>query len=306
MFVSIKCAFCGQLFDHDSSAGETNADCPHCGKRNSVALPGGAAKEMTIQHGAPTLAGSRPCPSCKTPVERDAVLCIHCGYNFASGKKVGAENWFAKNQKIALLAGGGLVVLGLGLAYVFWPETPAPPPYVPAAVPAPATAKPAADAAPVTATAQPAQPAQPVEPPPPPKPTPEELAAQQAEAERVAREAEEKRLAEERAAFEAKKIQAEMNLRQQLEVREPMHRLGENVELRRKNGVLHKGELQRFAGTGTGRVAVVATALGEIGVPLVELDPASRRRVDPDYREAFIGHLLSTRLPAAPGAAAPP
>ncbi|NCA82566.1 MAG: hypothetical protein EOM72_07425, partial [Opitutae bacterium] len=130
---------------------------------------------------------------------------------------------------------------------------------------------------------------------------PEELAAQQAEAERAALEAQQAQAAAERAEFEAKKAQAEQNLRQQLDVREPLYQINEPVELRRKNGVIDKGTLTSFSGTGAGRVALVATALGEVGVPLVSLDNASRRRVDPDYREAFIQHLLSTKLPD-PGA----
>ena len=299
MFVSIKCSFCEQPFDFDSSSGILLADCPHCGKQNTVAAPSGASKDMTIQHDAPSLAGGRPCPSCKTTIERNAVLCIHCGYNLATGKKV-SGGWLAVNQKLLTLIGGGLVVVALAAAYALWPEadTP-PPPAAPAAAPAPAA--PEAPAAIPAATLAPAEPAPPPPPPPPPAPTPEELAAQQAEAERAALAAQQAQAAAERAEFEAKKTQAEQNLRQQLDVREPLCKINEPVELRRKNGIVDKGTLTGLSGTGAGRVALVATALGEVGVPLVSLDNASRRRVDPDYREAFIQHLLSTKLPD-PGA----
>jgi hypothetical protein len=255
---------------------------------------------MDIQRGSPTLAGVKPCPSCKAQIEKDAVLCIHCGYNLATGQKVAGESWLAANKKLVFLAGGGIAVLLVVLAalFLFTPEPPPPPPpFVPSAAPvavlpaAPATPEPSAESAPV-AEEKPAP-----EPEAPADPTPEELAAQQAEAERLAREAEEARIQAERAEFEAKKVQAEQSLREQLESREPMFKLGDEVELRRRNGVVHKGELQRFSGTGTDRVAVVATAVGEIGVPLVTLDPPSRRRMDRDYREAFIAHMLSTKLP---------
>ena len=76
-----------------------------------------------------------------------------------------------------------------------------------------------------------------------------------------------------------------------------MYQINETVELRRKNGIIDKGTLTSFAGTGTGRVALVATARGEVGVPLNLLDNASRRRVDPEYREAFVRHVLNTKLP---------
>ena len=292
MFVPIKCSFCDQTFDFDSSSGILLADCPHCGKQNTVGAPSGAAKEMTIQHDAPSLAGGRPCPSCKTPIERNAVLCIHCGYNLATGKKV-SGSWLAVNQKLLTLIGGGLVVVALAAAYALWPEAAAPPP--PAA---PATASaPAAPEAPAAVPAATNVPAEPAPPPPPPAPTPEELAAQQAEAERAAIAAQQAQAAAERAEFDAKKARAEQTFRQQLDAREPLYQINETVELRRKNGIIDKGTLTSFAGTGTGRVALVATARGEVGVPLNLLDNASRRRVDPEYREAFVRHVLNTKLP---------
>ena len=292
MFVPIKCSFCDQTFDFDSSSGILLADCPHCGKQNTVGAPSGAAKEMTIQHDAPSLAGGRPCPSCKTPIERNAVLCIHCGYNLATGKKV-SGSWLAVNQKLLTLIGGGLVVVALAAAYALWPEAAAPPP--PAA---PATASaPAAPEAPAAVPAATNVPAEPAPPPPPPAPTPEELAAQQAEAERAAIAAQQAQAAAERAEFDAKKARAEQTFRQQLDAREPLYQINETVELRRKNGIIDKGTLTSFVGTGTGRVALVATARGEVGVPLNLLDNASRRRVDPEYREAFVRHVLNTKLP---------
>ena len=298
MFVQIKCSFCDQPFDFDSSSGGLLADCPHCGKQNTIAAGSSAAKDLTVQRDAPNLSGGRPCPSCKTQIARDAVLCIHCGYNLVTRQKVGSGSWFAANQKLVFLGGGALVVMALAAAFLFWPEPALPPPVAPAApvaaVPPPS---PPAAAVPVAAAAETNVPAQPVEPPPPPGPTPEELAAQQAETERLALAAQAEA---ERSAFEAKKAQAEKNLRLQLDTREPLHKLNDAVELRRKNGVLNKGTLQRFSGTGTNRVAVVVTATGEIEVPLVSLDPSSRRRMDADFREAFIQHVLSTKLPPAP------
>ena len=300
MFVQIKCSFCDQPFDFDSSSGGLLADCPHCGKQNTVAAGSGAAKDLSVQRDAPNLSGGRPCPSCKTQIARDAVLCIHCGYNLVTRQKVGAGSWFAANQKLVFLGGGALVVMALAAAFLFWPEPALPPP--PLVDPAPPVAvqpapPPVASATPVAAAAETNTPAPPVAPPPPPGPTPEELAAQQAEAQRAALAAQAEA---ERLAFEAKKAQAEKNLRLQLATREPLYAQNEPVELRRKNGVVDKGTLSGFAGTGTNRVALVATGTGEVGVPLVSLDLPSRRRLDPEFREAFIQHLLNTKLPAAP------
>ena len=299
MFVQIKCSFCNQPFDFDSSSGILLADCPHCGKQNTVAAPTGEAKNLTLQRDAPNLSGAKACPACKAQVARDAVLCVNCGYNFDTRQKAGG----APRKNLAVLLGIGLGVLVASAAYLFWPEAEVPPPVVvPAAEPAavePAPAAPvaapaAAPAAPdVAVTPVPAATNAPVETnapaageaAPPPGPTPEEIAAQKA--------------AEERAAFEEKKFLAEQNLRLQLDTREPLFTQNELVELRRKNGVVNKGTFTGLSGTGTNRVILIAGPSGEIGVPLADLDPASRRRVDPEFREAFIQHLMSTRTPAA-------
>ena len=86
--------------------------------------------------------------------------------------------------------------------------------------------------------------------------------------------------------------------RQQLDAGKPMQKVGTTVELRRKNGVIDKGTFQGFAGTGTNRVAVLVSPTKKSGVPLVALDPDSRIRLDLEYREAFIRHLLNNPQPA--------
>ncbi len=293
MFVKVNCQFCRQPFDFDSSSGLPQIDCPHCGKQNHVELPAPAPKpELTIQHGAPNLSGAKPCPSCRHQIARDATLCVHCGYNFATGKKSGEKGWLASNLGfVLLLAVVAAAAVAGGLFLFRTEESPLPLP-LEEPVPAPAAVAPA-PAAPVPAAAVPSAPAaEPVAapaPPPPPAPTPEELAAQKAEAER--------------AAFAAKKAEAERNLRLQLAAREPLFKLNDPVELRRKNGLLDKGTFSGYAGEGTNRVALVATPRGEIGVPLAALDNPTRRRIDPEYREAFIQHLLSTQASAPAGGA---
>ncbi len=293
MFVQIQCALCGKMFDHDLSSLSPTAECPHCGKSNPLAAPA-APKETPAAADAPSSGGPKPCPSCKVAVEPDAVICIHCGYNFASGKKVGGKNRFAANQKRVFLIGGGLGLLVLGLGYLLWPEPETPPPFDPssfqsAAVPPapPSSTEPAAPSqlAPPSSTNAPAMtnaPVEPAAPPSPAGPAPEELAAQKAAAEQ--------------AALEEKKFNAEQDLRIQLDTQEPLYGQNELVELRRKNGILDKGTFSGFSGAGTNRVVLVATPTGEIGIPLAALDTASRRRVDPEFREAFIQHMINTRF----------
>ena len=292
MFVKVNCQFCRQPFDFDSSSGLPQIDCPHCGKQNHVELPAPAPKpELTIQHGAPNLSGAKPCPSCRHQIARDATLCVHCGYNFATGKKSGEKGWLASNLGFVLLLAAVAIAAVLGGLYLLRPESaPPPPPPEETPAPAPPPAKPTSKAPvqkPSGPTNAPAEPAAAPKPPKPPAPTPEEIAAQKAEAER--------------AAFAAKKVEAERNLRLQLAAREPPYKLNEPIELRRKNGLIDKGTFSGYAGEGTNRVALVATPAGEIGVPLAALDNPTRRRIDPEYREAFIQHLLSTQTPAPAG-----
>ena len=291
MFVQIICPHCGQLFDYDSSSGEPQADCPHCGTSSPVEPLDSKPPPLTIQHNAPTLAGVKPCPHCKAQIERDAVLCIHCGTNLATGQKAGGPGWLAAHKFIVIATAAGIVFSVFLIAFLFWPEPPAPPVTLPAQTKVPAvkaapSAKPAKPAEPVPAEAPadaPATPEPAPAPEPPPEPTPEELAAQQAEAERVA--------------FAERKFAAEQEFRFQLDTREPLYLTNELVELRRRNGILNKGTLAGFDGTGTNRVILLNTPDGEVRVPLMSLDPPTRRRLDPEYREAFIRHVMSTRLP---------
>ena len=298
MFVQIKCPHCGQLFDYDSSSGELQADCPHCGTSSPVEPLDSKPPPLTIQHNAPTLAGVKPCPHCKAQIERDAVLCIHCGTNLATGQKAGGPSWLAAHKFIVIATAAGIVFSVFLIAFLFWPEPPAPPVTLPAQTKVPAvkpapSAKPEKPAAPAPAAAPadaPTTPEPAPAPEPPPEPTPEELAAQQAEAERVA--------------FAERKFVAEQEFRFQLDTREPLYLTNELVELRRRNGILNKGSLAGFDGTGTNRVILLNTPDGEVRVPLMSLDPPTRRRLDPEYREAFIRHVMSTRLPG-PEAPAP-
>ena len=302
MFVQIRCELCGKTFDHDASALGAAAECPHCGKTNPAPALAPAPAPAPAAPGGPAV---KRCPACQAEIEADAVICIHCGQNLATGRKVGGRHGLAAHKSLVLAGLAGAALAAGLLAFVLWPEADAPPPFDPAAIaaaakktPPPAAAAPdSTSAAPVapphSAVAAPEIPPA-TNPPAPAAPTPAELASQQAETERAAL-----------AALQEKKFEAEQNLRLQLDVREPLYAPNELVELRRKNGIVDKGTFTGFAGEGTNRVALVATALGEVGVPIAVLDPASRRRLDPEFREAFIQHLLETRF-AAPAAAPAP
>ena len=51
MFVMMKCSFCRQSFDFDSSSGLAQIDCPHCGKQNAVRDKYATLKQEAENHG---------------------------------------------------------------------------------------------------------------------------------------------------------------------------------------------------------------------------------------------------------------
>lgn len=284
MIVQVKCAFCDQPFDFDRTQESLLADCPHCKKQNTIFISTSPSKEMRVQRDAPNLSGSKICPSCKSTIGRDAVLCIRCGHDFKTGKKIAKPSWTAQHKGAVLASAAGLVGLVAALAFALWPKS-LPPPIAPITPPLavqPAAPTPPPVAAPVPVPLPPAAVVQPAAPPPPPAP-----------AQPVVKQAE-----TDRAAFEAKKHRAELALRQKLDAGKPMYKIGSAVELRRKNGVIDKGTLQGISGIGTNRAALVVNPTRKTAVPLVSLDPDSRIRLDPEYREAFIRHLLSIPQPA--------
>ena len=287
MVVQVKCAFCDQPFEFDRTQESLLADCPHCKKQNTIFISTGPSKEMRIQRDAPNLSGSKVCPSCKSTIGRDAVLCIRCGHDFKTGKKIAKPSWTSQHKKAVIATAAGLVLLVAMLAFVLWPKS-LPPPIAPItpplAVQPPTTPPPPPPAAPAAPPAAVAKPVAPTPPPAPPASSPAQLAAKQAETDR--------------AAFEAKKRQAELKLRQKLDAGKPMYKVDGAVELRRRNGVIDKGMLRGFSGEGTQRAALIEKPTGKASVPLVSLDPDSRIRLDPEYREAFIRHLLSLPQPA--------
>ncbi len=80
--------------------------------------------------GIPQIKDGKPCPSCTASVKQDAVLCIHCGYNFDNGKQfktkqdsaiskalssIKPDGEEASNRPLYTIA-IGVITFGLGLA----------------------------------------------------------------------------------------------------------------------------------------------------------------------------------------------
>lgn len=95
MPIRVKCV-CQQQFDApDHLAGKT-VKCPKCASPIAIPNPAMAkAAPVAPNHMASLLdeAGVKQrsatgCPACGTPFPPDAVLCVECGYNFRTGRKL--------------------------------------------------------------------------------------------------------------------------------------------------------------------------------------------------------------------------
>ena len=100
--IAVKCAECDKQFAAKSEWAGKKVKCPACGI--PVRIPGGAvaASPPPPPPAEPTLGGlfdevgfntedgsaHRKCPECRAPMADDAIICIQCGYNENTGKKM--------------------------------------------------------------------------------------------------------------------------------------------------------------------------------------------------------------------------
>ena len=261
---------------------------------------------LHVIHDAPDLTGAgKKCPKCSAMAPSDAVLCVQCGYNFQTGKNISGGLPPETKRLITLGAVAGVLLIG-ALVWLFWPseEEFVPPANVPSAeqIAADRAARERKLAEAKAAKEKEAADKKASEEAEKARIAAEKEAALQAQAEAeaaAARAAEAAAAAEaeaQRQAFEAKKAQALETFRARLDATEPMIQPGETVELRTRNGLVQKGTLKRFGRRDGVRFAVLATELnGDVEVPVQDLDPATRRRCDAEYREAYIQHFIDTK-----------
>ena len=122
MSTTIKCSFCNQSFEFDNSSGSLLATCPHCSKQNSVAVHSSTTQRLHILRNAPSLVGGKPCPECAALIEPDAVICVHCGYNVATGKIQPSLRVSSARKRRILIGVGLLLLLGVIVLYLSRPE----------------------------------------------------------------------------------------------------------------------------------------------------------------------------------------
>ena len=276
--------------------------------------------DLHVIHDAPDLHGAgKPCPKCGAKAPADAVLCVQCGYNFKTGKNVSGGLSPETKRLIALGAVAGVILLG-GLVWFLLPkeEEFVPPANIPseeqiAADRAAREQKLAEEKAAKEKAEADKKAAEEAEKA---RLEAEKEAALQAQAEAeaaAARAAEEAAAAEaeaQRQAFEAKKAQALETFRARLDATEPMIQPGETVELRTRNGLVQKGVFKRYGRRDGVRFAVLETELnGTLEIPIQDMDPATRRRCDAEFRAAYIQRFIdakASQIQAAQAADAAP
>ncbi len=96
--IKFSCPSCQQHIQADEGYTGMQVNCPTC--QTSLIVPGAVAaptpRVLTLQAPAPPpppsaqdTAQSSGCPSCGNALPHGAVLCVNCGFNLTTGKKMG-------------------------------------------------------------------------------------------------------------------------------------------------------------------------------------------------------------------------
>ncbi len=279
MSTAIKCSFCNQDFDFDNSSENLLLNCPHCGKQNSVAVHSVSTQRLRIIRDAPSLIIGKYCPECAKPIDRDATICVHCGYHLAIGKKLkGVRVYFLGRKSLIRLC--QIILLGMVAfgAYLLSPQFKKLLPPIVSTVGTGITVA-------IEGSTEP-------------------LANLDSQSTIITHEVQKEHatIAHEedpRLLFEAQKAKAEEVFRCKLNASAPLYTKNDNVELRTKNGKLIRGSLLRSEEEGSNIVYIVASMTGEVRVLTAALDLTSRIRIDPEHREKYIQHMFNSR-PSTP------
>lgn len=229
------------------------------------------------------------CPGCGKPLGVGAIICVQCGYDTRTGRRVDASG--GRKVSPVLIIGLVLIIVAAG-AVVYLRSlddgiSPTPPPAPVAAAPEspsqePPPASPESAPAPVAETA-------PTETAPPVDGTTasELIAVTETNAAEQAPEPAPEINWEEVAAQQRNRIQLE------LDRRTPMFQVDESVELRLANGFIRRGI---FRGASGGEIQLEEEGQGIQKIAFGQLDRNTRLRVDDDYRERYVDFLTRQRI----------
>ncbi len=279
--IPVTCDVCGQQFDVPADLAGRTVKCVRCETAVSVPFLDADVSEPTpklrIKRDTPVGGGpTKTCPQCSAQADADAAICVACGFDFRTGKKLRDPG--KSSNALVLLGVGALSLLALGVAVwavttilgmlgiVGQDET--------APVQPPAQVEPPPGAIPVEVVEEPEEEDMPgpvVEEAPEPEPIDPAILEEQ---KRI--EEERQRLADEQA--------VRRRLTETLDERFPLFKRGDEVELRQLNGFVHRGTLVSVQGN---QALVVFEDLRAV-VNIEELDRDSRMRIDPDFRRRMI------------------
>lgn len=236
------------------------------------------------------------CPGCGKPLAGDAVICVQCGYDTRTGRRVGE----AGKPKLSpvLILGIVLVIVGAGVSIYLRSQddgvVPTPPPAsVQPEVASQQDAVPA-EVAQAEATSASATASETESEPTSAAPAEGETASASTEMKgdattsSVSTEPPEPEIDwEEIAARQRERIETEMNRRV------PMFAVGSLVEFRLTNGLVRRGIFEGADDQG-------AHLKGEAGekqvVPIESLDRNTRLRIDKEYRTRYFDYLTRQRV----------
>lgn len=217
-------------------------------------------------------AAAHRCPSCGAELPDGAVLCVQCGYDLRSGRRVDEE--VAPRANPLVVAGVALLVaVAAGLAaWRILGSGPAPVTVIPAPVDtAPAAPAVTAEVAMVAAPAEPAPDAPATNTPEAAAMVPETVANEEPAAPAL-----------DPAVVEAGQRAA---VTEQLDRMAPLYTAGDEIELRLTNGLVQRG---RFVSRSEAALVVQVASNQNKTLDFVLLDRGSRVRSDPQFRARYI------------------
>jgi ribosomal protein L40E len=115
MAILLDCPNCQKKLRLPDEARGVQAQCPHCEAIFDVSAPAPppldpnaviTVQEAGADEGAAIGIQGRICPVCNADLPREAVLCVRCGFDFRSGKKLNAVNADRKARSGTLTSSG--------------------------------------------------------------------------------------------------------------------------------------------------------------------------------------------------------
>lgn len=220
------------------------------------------------------------CPSCGAVLPEEAVICVQCGYDFRSGRRVDEE---AAPRSNPLLIAGVALLVAVAAGLVAWRILGSSPPPPPVSPPAPVVAAPAPPAEPTPAPAVASNPA------------PAEVVATNTPSTNLVDTVAETNAPPAVPAVDPAVVEAEQRnaVEAQLDQMAPLYNAGDELELRLTNGLVQRGV---FASRTETALVVKISSNQTRAVEFTLLDRGSRVRSDPQYRARYVDFHVQQRV----------